>query len=59
VQVELENPAGILNATISARMAAGAVHVEGAAYRRNAQILVRGYAPLYRASPELTRALLA
>lgn len=59
VQVALENPAGILNTTISASMAAGVVRVEGAAYRRNAQILVRGYVPLYRASAELARALLA
>lgn len=40
-------------------LAAGAVHVEDAVYQRNTQILVRGYAPLHRASPELTRALLA
>jgi 2-methylaconitate cis-trans-isomerase PrpF len=53
VQVGIENPAGILEATVVARHSTGPLEVERAAYRRSAQVLLRGAVPLYRASPEL------
>lgn len=59
IQVGIENPAGILDATVVARMGAAGLEVQSAAYRRSAQILLRGMAPLYRASAELVQALLA
>lgn len=59
IQVDIENPAGILSATIGGRRAGDDVTIERAAYKRSAQVLLRGYAPLYRASPELRKALAA
>lgn len=59
IQLELENPAGILHATVVARMRGQLLDIDSAAYRRNAQILLRGHAPLYGASPELALSLLA
>lgn len=55
VEVGIENPAGILDATVVARMTGGLPEIRSAAYRRSAQVLLRGHAPLYRAS----RALMA
>ena len=57
IQVNIENPAGILSATIGGRHANGVTTIDRAAYKRSAQVLLRGYAPLYRASPELKKAL--
>jgi 4-oxalomesaconate tautomerase len=57
IAVGIENPAGILEATIAARVNAGDLAVDKVAYRRSAQILLRGSVPLYRASPELLGAL--
>jgi 2-methylaconitate cis-trans-isomerase PrpF len=57
IQVDIENPAGILSATIGGRHANGTTTIDRAAYKRSAQVLLRGYAPLYRASPELKKAL--
>ena len=57
VEVNIENPAGILSATVEGRHADGATQITRAAYKRSAQILVRGYVPLYRASPALQAAL--
>lgn len=61
VHVGLENPAGILEATVVARTGTGAdvLDIQSAAYRRSTQILLRGHVPLYRASPALRHALLA
>jgi hypothetical protein len=59
IQVDIENPAGILSATIGGRRVDQITTIERAAYKRSAQILLRGYAPLYRASPELKKALAA
>ena len=56
-EIGIENPAGILEATVVARMEAGGLAVSSAAYRRSTQILVRGHVPLYRASPALQAAL--
>jgi hypothetical protein len=57
IQVDIENPAGVLSATIGGRHANGATIIDRAAYKRSAQILLRGYVPLYRASSELKKAL--
>jgi 2-methylaconitate cis-trans-isomerase PrpF len=57
IEVGIENPAGILGATIVARDDGGQLAIRSAAYRRSAQILVRGYQPLYRASPALIEAV--
>jgi 2-methylaconitate cis-trans-isomerase PrpF len=55
--VAIENPAGVLDTTIVARLNDGRLEVRSAAYRRSAQILLRGYVPLYRASSTLRDAL--
>jgi 4-oxalomesaconate tautomerase len=57
--VGIENPAGVLEATIEARLAQSGLEVRKAAYRRSTQILLRGHVPLYRASDALRGALLA
>ena len=57
VQVDIENPAGILSATIAGTQSNAETKITRAAYKRSAQILVRGYVPIYRASPELKAAL--
>ncbi|HEY2617500.1 MAG TPA: PrpF domain-containing protein, partial [Acetobacteraceae bacterium] len=57
VDVGIENPAGVLEATIDARMAPSGLEVRKAAYRRNTQILLRGHVPLYRASDALRNEL--
>jgi 2-methylaconitate cis-trans-isomerase PrpF len=59
IQVDIENPAGILSATIGGRRVDQTTTIERAAYKRSAQILLRGYVPLYRASPALKKALAA
>lgn len=57
--VGIENPAGVLEATIEARLSPSGLEVRKAAYRRSTQILLRGHVPLYRASDALRGALLA
>jgi 4-oxalomesaconate tautomerase len=59
VDVGIENPAGVLDATIEARLVSSGLEVRKAAYRRSTQILLRGHVPLYRASDALRGALLA
>jgi len=59
VDVGIENPAGVLEATIEARLAPSGLEVRKAAYRRSTQILLRGHVPLYRASDALRSALRA
>jgi 4-oxalomesaconate tautomerase len=54
-----ENPAGVLEATIEARLTPSGLDVRKAAYRRSTQILLRGHVPLYRASDALHGALQA
>jgi 2-methylaconitate cis-trans-isomerase PrpF len=58
VEVGIENPAGVLDATIDARIIGGHVEIAKAAYKRSAQILLAGHVPLYHASAELRDALL-
>lgn len=55
--VDIENPAGILAATVDARLDATGLLVRKAAYQRSAQILLRGQVPLYRASSGLVTAM--
>lgn len=57
IEVSIENPAGKLDTTVSARFEGNQLAIESAAYRRSTQILMRGYVPLYRASDELIEAL--
>jgi 2-methylaconitate cis-trans-isomerase PrpF len=58
VKVGIENPAGVLNALIDARISTLGVEIAKAAYKRSAQILLAGHVPLYHASPALRDALL-
>lgn len=53
----IENPAGVLETLINARQVAGELLIDGAAYRRSAQILLQGHTPLYNASAALIAAL--
>ena len=57
ILVSIENPAGMLDATVDCKLVDGALAIRSAAYRRSAQILVRGHVPLYGASAALTAAL--
>ncbi|MBI1201818.1 MAG: PrpF protein [Rhodopseudomonas sp.] len=57
VEVGIENPAGILSATIEGTLSNSETKITRAAYKRSAQILARGYVPVYRASPALKQAL--
>ena len=57
MDVGIENPAGVLEATIDARLGPSGLEVRGAAYRRNTQVLLRGQVPLYRASAALRDAI--
>lgn len=57
--VAIENPAGLLEATVVARAGQDGLEVKSAAYRRSAQVLLRGHVPLYRASAALQKALLS
>ena len=57
IEVSIENPAGKLDTTVSARFDGGQLAIDSAAYRRSTQILMRGHVPLYRASAELIAAL--
>jgi 2-methylaconitate cis-trans-isomerase PrpF len=59
VSIGVENPAGVLDAAIAARIEGGHVHISKAAYKRSAQILLAGHVPLYHASTALRDALLA
>jgi 2-methylaconitate cis-trans-isomerase PrpF len=58
IDVGIENPAGVLEATIEARQTSSGLEVRKAAYRRSTQILLRGHVPLYRASEPLREAVL-
>lgn len=57
IQVDIENPAGILSATIEGQQTNTETRITRAAYKRSAQILLRGYVPVYRASAALKQAL--
>jgi len=57
IKVDIENPAGILSTTVVASMQGDALRIASAAYQRSAQVLLKGYVPLYAASPALRAAL--
>lgn len=57
VEVSIENPAGMLDTTVSVKAHADSIDIRAAAYRRNTQILMRGHVPLYRASVQLIEAM--
>lgn len=57
VQVDIENPAGILSATTEGQQIGGETKIMRAAYKRSAQILIGGTVPLYRASAALKQSL--
>jgi 2-methylaconitate cis-trans-isomerase PrpF len=59
VKVGIENPAGVLDAAIEARISSLGVEIAKAAYKRSAQVLLAGHVPLYHASAALRDALLA
>ena len=59
IEVGIENPAGVLTASVVVRAEGGGIAIRTAAYRRSAQILLRGHVPLYRASGALQQALRA
>jgi 2-methylaconitate cis-trans-isomerase PrpF len=56
IEVSIENPAGRLDATVVAALYNGQIDIKSAAYRRSAQVLMRGHVPIYRASAELSAA---
>jgi 2-methylaconitate cis-trans-isomerase PrpF len=53
--VVMENPAGLLVAEIRGAVTAKGIQIEHAAYQRSAQVLMRGYAPVYGASDALLK----
>lgn len=57
VEVSIENPAGKLDTTVSVRAVGDTLDIQAAAYRRSAQILMRGYVPIYNATQPLIDAL--
>jgi len=57
VKVDIENPAGILSTTVVASTQGDALRIASAAYQRSAQVLLKGYVPLYAASAALRAAL--
>jgi len=59
IPVSLENPAGLLDTLVTAKGTGEQLDIRAAAYRRSAQILMRGQVPLYQASAELAQALQA
>ncbi|MHC8372803.1 PrpF domain-containing protein [Pseudomonas sp. MDT1-85] len=58
-RVSIENPAGVLDTLITARVDEAEVIIDAAAYRRSAQILLKGVVPLYNASSALIKALVS
>ncbi|CAM4239185.1 PrpF domain-containing protein [Bordetella muralis] len=58
VVVSIENPAGTLDATVVARRDGKTLKISKVAYRRSAQVLLKGHVPLYRATNALSDALL-
>jgi len=58
VNVNIENPAGILSTTVVASRAASGLLIDSAAYQRSAQVLLSGFVPLYSSSDALNDALL-
>ncbi|HTI16637.1 MAG TPA: PrpF domain-containing protein [Trinickia sp.] len=57
VHVAIENPAGTLETTVIVRRSEDGPTIAMAAYRRSAQVLLKGFVPLYNASAALASAL--
>jgi len=57
VQVAIENPSGTLDTTVRVQKSGDWPAISMASYRRSAQVLLRGYVPLYKASAALKSAL--
>jgi 4-oxalomesaconate tautomerase len=57
VQVAIENPAGTLDTTVRVQKTGDWPAISAASYRRSAQVLLKGYVPLYNASAALKSAL--
>ena len=57
VVIGIENPAGMLEATVSARRLGDGLDIPRVAYRRSAQVLLKGNVPLYNASDALKAAI--
>ncbi|MBV4510210.1 PrpF protein [Pseudomonas sp. SWRI22] len=57
IEVSIENPAGKLDTTVSVSTDGDTIDVRAAAYRRSAQILMRGYVPISSASAQLIDAM--
>jgi 2-methylaconitate cis-trans-isomerase PrpF len=55
--IGIENPAGVLEATVVAAISGASIAISRVAYRRSTQILLRGHVPLYGASDQLIAAL--
>ena len=45
--MNVENPAGVLQAIVVAKTREGYIDIRSAAYLRSTQILLRGYVPIY------------
>lgn len=59
VVVEIEHPAGVLSTTVVASADRAGITIASAAYQRSAQVLLRGWVPLYAASDRFKEALAA
>lgn len=57
IEVSIENPAGKLDTTVSVKTDGEGIDIRAVAYRRSAQVLMRGYVPIYRASAGLVEAM--
>ncbi|CAB3774231.1 PrpF domain-containing protein [Paraburkholderia humisilvae] len=57
INVVIEHPAGLLETVVQARSSEHNPTIAMVAYRRSAQILMKGHVPLYNASRELQSAL--
>lgn len=58
LDMSAENPAGGLDMTVTARSIGGVIAISRAGYRRSAQVLIKGYVPLYHASSALQAAIM-
>jgi 4-oxalomesaconate tautomerase len=52
--VNMSNPAGVLQARVCGQVKPEAVEIPWVAYTRSTQILLKGFTPIYQATPELS-----
>ena len=55
--VRMAHPAGVLTARVRAQLRFGIAEIHQVGYTRSAQILIRGYVPLYGASEDLVQSI--